>query len=52
MNKSVELKYAGFWVRVGAAIIDSILIVLVTFPILWSIYGSEYFKSEKIINGF
>jgi len=52
MNKSVELKYAVFWVRVGAAIIDSILIVLVTFPILWSIYGSEYFKSAKIINGF
>jgi uncharacterized RDD family membrane protein YckC len=52
MDKSVELKYAGFWVRVGAFIIDSILIVLVIFPILWSIYGSEYFKSEKIIYGF
>ena len=52
MNKSVELKYAGFWVRVGAAIIDSILIVLVTFPILWSIYGSEYFNSANFINGF
>jgi len=52
MDKSENLKYAGFWVRVGAAIIDSILIVLVIFPILWSIYGSEYFKSEKIIYGF
>lgn len=52
MDKSAELKYAGFWVRVGAAIIDSILIAVITIPILWSIYGSDYFKSEKIINGF
>lgn len=52
MNKLVELKYAGFWVRVGASIIDTLLVALVTFPILWSIYGSEYFKSERFINGF
>lgn len=45
-------KYAGFWVRVGAALIDSLLVIALTFPILWSVYGSEYFKSEKIINGF
>lgn len=52
MNKSNELQYAGFWVRVGAAVIDSVLVIAITFPILWSVYGSEYFKSEKIINGF
>jgi len=47
-----KLKYAGFWVRVVASIIDTILIVLVIAPILWKIYGSDYFTSEKIIYGF
>ena len=43
--------YAGFWVRVGATLIDSLLIVLVTMPILVSVYGSGYFSSEEIVRG-
>jgi uncharacterized RDD family membrane protein YckC len=38
-----ELEYAGFWVRVGASIIDTILILILTMPILYSIYGADYF---------
>ena len=41
-----ELEYAGFWVRVGASLIDSILIILVTYPVLVSIYGWNYFLGE------
>lgn len=37
------VKYVGFWVRFGASIIDSIILVMVTFPILFFIYGGEYF---------
>ena len=49
MDESVT--YAGFWVRVGATLIDSLLIVLVTMPILVSVYGSGYFSSEEIVRG-
>ena len=46
-----DLVYAGFWIRVGASIIDTILIVIVTWPILYAIYGMAYFSSEQIIAG-
>jgi uncharacterized RDD family membrane protein YckC len=42
-----EVKYAGFWIRTGAAIIDTILIMLVTFPLLVAIYGWAYFDAGK-----
>lgn len=34
-----DLQYAGFWVRVGASLIDTILLALVTTPLLVAIYG-------------
>jgi hypothetical protein len=33
------VEYAGFWIRVGAAIIDSILVMMITYPILYAVYG-------------
>lgn len=51
MNKLNNIEYAGFWIRVAAAIIDSFILVLVTSPILYSIYGKEYFKSEGLVAG-
>jgi uncharacterized RDD family membrane protein YckC len=33
--------YAGFWVRVGATIIDSILMMIIFIPLLMWIYGGE-----------
>ncbi|MCE8023276.1 MULTISPECIES: RDD family protein [Halomonadaceae] len=41
--KDQGLEYAGFWVRTGATIIDAILLMMVTFPVLISIYGWGYF---------
>ena len=41
-----EIEYAGFWARTGAAIIDTILIALITIPLTVSIYGWDYFNSE------
>ena len=43
--------YAGFWVRVGATLIDALLIALVTMPIFVSVYGSGFFLSEEIVQG-
>jgi len=44
MNESEEIEYAGFWVRVVAALIDTILIVIITLPLLVAIYGMTYFE--------
>ena len=43
--------YAGFWIRVGASIIDSILILIIIAPLLTFIYGEEYWLSEAFIQG-
>lgn len=42
-----EFEYAGFWIRTGAALIDAVLIVAITYPILYAIYGADYFDEEK-----
>jgi uncharacterized RDD family membrane protein YckC len=42
-----SLEYAGFWVRVGAALIDTLLILCVTVPVLVAIYGWAYFDASK-----
>lgn len=41
-----DLEYVGFWPRVGAAIIDTVLLMLVTWPILIAIYGWSYFSVD------
>ena len=45
-------KYTGFWPRVGASLIDTIIIIVITFPILISIYGWEYFEGDSFVAGF
>lgn len=46
-----ELEYVGFWRRVGAAIIDTLLIMIFTIPILVAVYGTQYFSSTRLIQG-
>lgn len=46
-----EIEYAGFWIRVGATLIDTILILMITLPFLIWIYGIEYFHSDKLVQG-
>ena len=47
-----EQEYAGFWIRTGAAIIDSILVLIIAGPILTAIYGTDYWVSEFVVQGF
>ena len=52
MTSNNEIEYAGFWIRVWASIIDSFLIVVITLPILLSIYGvDDYFDPDGFIAG-
>ena len=46
-----DLEYVGFWLRVGAALIDTLLIVVITWPLLTAIYGTAYWSSEAMIQG-
>ena len=34
--------YAGFWIRLWAHVIDSVLIALITIPAVISVYGDDY----------
>ncbi len=45
------VRYAGFWIRVLAAIIDSIIILAVTFPLLYAVYGQAALSSEEFVQG-
>ncbi|MCU7837359.1 MAG: RDD family protein [gamma proteobacterium symbiont of Taylorina sp.] len=47
-----EQEYAGFWIRTGASLIDTILLLIIIMPILSSIYGENYWVSEDFIQGF
>lgn len=38
-----DLEYVGFWPRVGAAIVDTILVMVITTPLLVWIYGWAYY---------
>ena len=43
--------YAGFWVRFAATMIDSVLMMMITTPLLLAVYGSGYFLMDGIIVG-
>lgn len=52
MTNQQEHEYAGFWIRVGAAIIDSVLIAMIIVPILVAIFGDDYRRAELFMQGF
>lgn len=47
-----EQVYAGFWIRVGATLIDTIIIVIVLMLPLSFIYGEQYWLGGEYIHGF
>ena len=48
---SENIVYVGFWLRVAASIIDSIIIMAITMPVLFAIYGEQYLSSDSFIKG-
>jgi uncharacterized RDD family membrane protein YckC len=41
-------EHAGFWIRVGASLIDTLLLLAITMPLLYAIYGKAYFEPEEV----
>ena len=48
---SPDLEYAGFWIRVWASLIDTVLVGALLFPILTAVYGRAYWDSSKLVQG-
>lgn len=46
-----NIEYAGFWVRAGATMIDTLLICCITLPLSVLIYGWGYLSYEGLIQG-
>lgn len=46
-----DLEYVGFWPRVGAALIDTLLLGMISWPLLTAIYGRSYWSSDAFIKG-
>lgn len=46
-----ETEYAGFWVRTLASLVDSVLMVVLIFPLLTMIYGMGYWENEAFVVG-
>ena len=36
-----EHQYAGFWIRVAAALIDTLLLLIIIVPLLMAVYGGQ-----------
>lgn len=47
-----EKEYAGFWIRTAAAVIDTILMLVVFVPILIVVYGLDALVSDDYDQGF
>lgn len=48
---ATELEYVGFWARVGASLVDTLLIGLVIWPLLTAFYGWEYWTNPGADTG-
>jgi uncharacterized RDD family membrane protein YckC len=46
-----NLEYVGFWPRVGASIIDTLLLGFICWPIATKVYGPSYWVSTGLIKG-
>lgn len=44
-----DLEYVGFWLRVWASIIDTVLVVIICWPLVTWVYGIEYWTSEEFV---
>ncbi|MCX7221262.1 MAG: RDD family protein [Burkholderiales bacterium] len=54
MNTATDdttIEYAGFWVRVGASLIDTVLMLIVTTPLIVAVYGWDSLFTDALLRG-
>ena len=47
----IPFEYAGFWSRLGATLVDTVLLFLLTMPVMFLVYGELYWDSDDFILG-
>lgn len=47
----LQFQYVGFWKRFVAFLIDSAILLVVLVPLLFAIYGRQYFDLERFLRG-
>lgn len=47
-----NLEYVGFWARFGAAIIDILLQLFITMPLMFAVYGRIWAPPGQFVMGF
>lgn len=50
-SSAAGVTYVGFWPRVWASVIDSIMLLVVIVPAILVIYGEEYLRNTAIFKG-
>lgn len=48
---ALPIRYVGFWARAWATVIDTVLVTIVTFPLLLAVYGWAYLDSPAFVKG-
>ena len=51
LTRTEQPIYIGFWLRVVASLIDSVLLAVVLVPLLLGYYGWDYFESDNLLKG-
>lgn len=46
-----DVQYVGFWERVAASVVDTILLLMIIYPILFAVYGGSYFTKTTLSAG-
>ena len=45
------IEYAGFWARLMAALVDTLVLVLITLPLMIAVYGNQVWEKETLVFG-
>jgi uncharacterized RDD family membrane protein YckC len=48
---SATIEYVGFWARTMASVVDTLIILVVSVPLLLLIYGMNYFTDPQAVAG-
>lgn len=51
MEENSEMSYVGFWLRLVATLIDTILLLLINVPLMIAVYGPNYLLQGSYILG-